>query len=364
MQQPGESVDQFATRLRKIASNCEFHDINKEIKATIIQNCQSKKLRRYALREDAVTLEGLLTKARSLEASEMQATGMEKSLPHTAAEVNWVQHERQTKPRGAKPQQARSSTRSSTCCQCGLAWPHKMNPCPAKGKICRKCGKPNHFAKMCLSKPKARPHQHSQKANINQVQEEAPSSSDDSDDEYLYTMNYDSNTPKIPKVFVKIDDVVVEMIIDTGATTDILDEATYRNIREEDSELQPTTKRLFAYGSDSQLKILGKFDSTVTFKDKHKVAIIHVVQGNHGSLLSYNTVMDLGVLDLHVNHVSDTAPVHEYLCHQYPGTLYLQRHRQAKRSGSKAPHRFIHTPCCTTSLTNSIPPTQESWERA
>ena len=132
-------------------------------------------------------------------------------------------------------------------------------------------------------------------------------------------MNYDSNTPKIPKVFIKIDDVVVEMIIDTGATTDILNEATYRNIRQEDSELQPTTKRLFAYGSDSQLKILGKFDFTVTFKDKHKVATIHVVQGNHGSLLSYNTAMDLGVLDLHVNHVSDTAPVHEYLCHQYPG---------------------------------------------
>ena len=98
--------------------------------------------------------------------------------------------------------------------------------------------------------------------HINQVQEEAPSSSDD---EYLYTMNYDSNAPKIPKVSVKINNVV-EMITDTGTTTDILNEATYRNIRQEDSELQPTTKRLFAYGSDSQLIILGKFDSTVTSK--------------------------------------------------------------------------------------------------
>ena len=126
---------------------------------------------------------------------------------------------------------------------------------------------------------------------------------------------------KIPKVSVKIGDVVVEMVMDTGATTDILDEATYRNIHQnEDTELQPTTKRLFAYGSDSQLTILGKFDATIAFKDKYKDkykdTTIHVVQGSHGSLLSYKTAMDLGILDLHVNHVSDTVPVHEQLCIQ------------------------------------------------
>ena len=92
VQQPGETVDQFATRLRKIAINCEFHDISKEIKAVIIQNCQSKRLRRYTLREDALTLDDLLGKACSLEASKMQATGMEKSPLHMSEEVNQVHH--------------------------------------------------------------------------------------------------------------------------------------------------------------------------------------------------------------------------------------------------------------------------------
>ena len=176
---------------------------------------------------------------------------------------------------------------------------------------------------MCLTKSTSKPHhqqQRSQKANVNQVsaaQEELASSSDD---EYLYTMNHGSNGPKIPRVSIKIGDVVVEMVIDTGATTDILDEATYHNIHQnEDTELQPTTKRLFAYGSDSQLTILGKFDTTIAFKDKYKDTTIHVVQGSHGSLLSYKTAMDLGILDLHVNHVSDTVPVHEQLCRQYSG---------------------------------------------
>ena len=171
VQQPGETVDQFATRLRKIAINCEFYDTSKEIKAVIIQNCQSKRLRRYALRKDALTLDDLLAKARSLEASKMQATRMETSLSHTSEEVNRVHHEKQTKPRrpqGTKPQQ----TRSNKCRQCGLAWPHKISPCPAKGKTCQKCGKANHFAKMCLTESTAKTcqqQQHSQKANVNQV---------------------------------------------------------------------------------------------------------------------------------------------------------------------------------------------------
>ena len=114
-----------------MVNNCEFHDTDKEIKAVTIQNCQSKKLRRYTLREDALTFENLLAKAHSLEASERQATGMEKSLSHTS-EVNRVHHEKQTRPQGAKSQQ----TRSSMCHQCGLAWPQKTSPCLAKGKTC------------------------------------------------------------------------------------------------------------------------------------------------------------------------------------------------------------------------------------
>ena len=74
----------------------------------------------------------------------------------------------------------------------------------------------------------------------------------------------------------------------------------------------------FVYGSDLQLMILGKFNATIAFKDKHKCTTIYVVRGNHGSLLSYKTAVDLGILDLHVNHASDTVPVHEQLYRQHP----------------------------------------------
>ena len=73
VQQEEETVDQYVTRLRKLAVTCEFSDTDKELKAAVIQHCQSKQLRRYALREDDLTLEKLLAKARALEASERQA---------------------------------------------------------------------------------------------------------------------------------------------------------------------------------------------------------------------------------------------------------------------------------------------------
>ena len=60
--------------------HCEFHDLDKELKSAIILNCQSKQLRRWALRKEALTLDALLAKAHSLEASERQATSMERNL--------------------------------------------------------------------------------------------------------------------------------------------------------------------------------------------------------------------------------------------------------------------------------------------
>ena len=146
-QNAGETIDQYATRLRKLVRNCEFADIDRELKSTIIQNCLSKRLRRIALRDD-LTLDALLAKARSIETSELQASGMENMSGESA---NKVQIRKPPPPR--KP----PTTRSTQCRSCGLAWPHKDGPCPAKGQTCRACGKPNHYARMCRSKPTVPP---------------------------------------------------------------------------------------------------------------------------------------------------------------------------------------------------------------
>ena len=79
-QRPDETVSQYATRLRQLAAHCEFNNVDTEIKSAIIQNCASKRLHRYAFREENLTLTSLLSKASALETSENQAVGMEQTL--------------------------------------------------------------------------------------------------------------------------------------------------------------------------------------------------------------------------------------------------------------------------------------------
>ena len=319
----GETIDQFATRLHQLAASCEFTDVDKEIKSAIIQHCQSKRLRRYSLREDDVTL-NLLAKARSLETSEKQAAGMEVIPPQEkqSQDINFMRR----RPRKQGPQMRKSqsfsspkqgsqqaSQASTTCRKCGQGWPHKQGPCPAKGRTCRKCGKPDHFAKMCLT-PVHRTQNTGHRQEVKVVTEEDHKSSS-SDEEYFYSTTRDRS--KIPTVTVRINEVETEMIVDTRASTDIIDESTLQQVDPENKiTLQPTTKRLFAYGSTSQLPTLGKFTGNISFQNNEQMVAIHVMKGSHGSLLSYRTATALGILDIRIQHIQD--PLQDSLATKFP----------------------------------------------
>ena len=58
-------MDQFATRLRKLAQTCDFQNVDREIKSAIIQHCTES------------SLSAQLANARAFETSEQQATGIE-----------------------------------------------------------------------------------------------------------------------------------------------------------------------------------------------------------------------------------------------------------------------------------------------
>ena len=100
--------------------------------------------------------------------SEVQATGIEEKLPSSSKQsddINLVKGDKRRhsghSQRGPRSQShphsqpglpsQRNPQSPMTCRKCGKNWPHKQGPCPAKGRTCSKCGKPNHFAKMCLT---------------------------------------------------------------------------------------------------------------------------------------------------------------------------------------------------------------------
>ena len=289
-QHDGETIDQFVTRLRKLAVHCEFADIDRELRSMIIQNCKSKHLRRYALREDDLTLEKLLAKARALEESERLASGMEQSSNYESARL--IKHQ-QFKSKTKVTQSMKPKVSLYECTRCGKT--HNKGMCPAKGKQCHKCLKFNHFAKMCRGNNKTR--NKLQPSRIRKISEKLTPSS--SEEEYVYTLG--DNTGKVPEVMVKINGVPIKVTIDTGASINIIDESALMTInKRKQVTLRNSSTRICAYGSQSCLKVLGQFDAQVQTKDSSINATIHVLQGTNGSLMSYITARELGLIKVNV----------------------------------------------------------------
>ena len=88
------------------------------------------------------------------------------------------------------------------------------------------------------------------------------------------------------------------------------------------AQLYPSNKRIFAYGSDSQLAVLGQFTADIGTRAKHIQTTIHVLQGNHGSLLSYGTARDLDLVEVKVNQVQRSQHASDELIHQFPSLFH------------------------------------------
>ena len=73
-QRAGETLDCYHTRLRQLAANCSFVDIDREMmnNTMMIQTCTSSKLRRIALQKSDMTLTELLSTGRAMELAELQ----------------------------------------------------------------------------------------------------------------------------------------------------------------------------------------------------------------------------------------------------------------------------------------------------
>ena len=105
-QHEAETLDEYHTRLQQLATHCEFHEKDAEVKSQIISGYSSKRVRRKALREPALKLQELLDFGRSLEISEGQASGIEHATTAMSdLQVNKVKFH-------PKPQRGSTKTRS------------------------------------------------------------------------------------------------------------------------------------------------------------------------------------------------------------------------------------------------------------
>lgn len=73
VQEEGESIEEYHIRLRRLASTCEFHDCDLEIKNHVIHTCTSLSLKTKALCTPNLTLEELITMAKTIDLANKQS---------------------------------------------------------------------------------------------------------------------------------------------------------------------------------------------------------------------------------------------------------------------------------------------------
>ncbi|XP_060557421.1 uncharacterized protein K02A2.6-like [Ruditapes philippinarum] len=117
------------------------------IRDRIVFGTNSSKVREKLINEGAeLTLDKAVQIAQNMEYSKQQLSSMASAADKDVHQV--ARPRKRLVRRREKPQ---DSDGKVTCSRCGTTH-QEGKTCPAKGKTCRKCGKLNHFQKMCKSR--------------------------------------------------------------------------------------------------------------------------------------------------------------------------------------------------------------------
>ena len=284
------------TRLRQKAQFCEFGDaaaVNEQIRDQVISKCLSHNIRRKLLEKGKIlTLQQLREIARVMEDSEKQARKIESA----ANEVNRVSVNSNGKgnPRVGGKQ-------STVRCFCSGNVGHKANDkvCPARGKRCRKCNNLGHFEKVCKTKLKT---SEGRKGGKDRRVRQVGVGVDETDDsEYAFGVLGGADNPDNGEISVKIGRVQVTLIIDSGASCNVLDRNLWEVLKANKVRYASSkaTKKLYSYGNKQPLQVAGTFTADVLVGNRVLNEVEFVVIESEGhALLGRETATALGVLQL------------------------------------------------------------------
>ena len=306
-QEPGENVDAFCTRLRQLASTCDFADLQRELKTQILWGCSSPQLKRRALREE-MTLTKLLELARSLELSDIQAKAMEQSesvhfVKKSSSKKNFSRGRRFS----SKPVHSKQK-----CGDCGYDTCRGKDKCPAKGERCDICHVFGHFKSVCRSGKSLPPKK--EKRRVMRVDAQHDSDEGDSDAEYVFGVGPKSSTPTV-NISLHESGEIFPFFIDTGASVNIINEKTFKKLG---CSLEQSNTNIYAYGSDNPLKVLGKVATQCAYGDVRVNAeffVVSTVDGQKGgNLLSASTANKLKLIQFAFACTPTTPDV----CDEFP----------------------------------------------
>ena len=287
-QQSSETTLMFVTRLRELAVDCDFgSDINGQIRDQVIERCVDKSLRVKYLTETNITLSKILKMSQAYETAHRHAEQYENN-----ANVNFAQSKRVD----------RSQLK---CFNCGSKG-HFASNCRSRTKVNQKSNKSSRQPKSeeARSSYNSGPNRHSSKRHkVRCVDDEnvdvEESEVEHSSDEYCYAISNSSQ-----KIIVMVNDQPVSMIIDSGASCNLITPEIADNLIRHGAKRVSKETKIWPYGSPP-IVLTYYLDATVNFREVQTRAKLLVVDSNASSLMGKSTAEELGVLKIMVNALSN-----------------------------------------------------------
>ena len=121
--------------------------------------------------------------------------------------------------------------------------------CKAWGQTCRKCKRKDHFQRVCKSKPSGNDFRKEEEAKrVRQVED---------GDRYAFTVRNSNDTSA--NITVDVGGIPVQMIIDSGATCNIIDQNLWEHLKLENIRCESTKCKpnVYPYGSEEPLPVWG-----------------------------------------------------------------------------------------------------------
>ena len=287
-QQSSETTLMFVTRLRELAVDCDFgSDINGQIRDQVIERCVDKSLRVKYLTETNITLSKILKMSQAHETAHRHAEQYENN-----ANVNFAQSKRVD----------RSQLK---CFNCGSKG-HFASNCRSRTKVNQKSNKSSRQpeSEEARSSYNSGPNRHSSKRHkVRCVDDEnvdvEESEVEHSSDEYCYAISNSSQ-----KIIVMVNDQPVSMIIDSGASCNLITPEIADNLIRHGAKRVSKETKIWPYGSPPIVSTY-YLDATVNFREVQTRAKLVVVDSNASSLMGKSTAEELGVLKIMVNALSN-----------------------------------------------------------
>ena len=258
--------------LHELAEHTDFENKDESIRDRLVLGITDRELSQKLQLMKDLTLQTAIEEARHYELVKGQVD-IQRKPEHSVDAIG-----KNKKRGGGRPPRgrgnkngARASQNNERCEACGYI--HARDMCPAKGKSCNYCTKPNHFKKMCRKYLEDK-----SKKKVDNVETGA------SNVYFMGSVADKSDSSSAWRETLTLGRNKISFKLDTGADVSVISTETFENLNP-----RPTLKKTSAtlQSPGGKLSCLGTFKTEVkTNKSKTGNIEIYVLEGKSDNLLS------------------------------------------------------------------------------